>query len=309
MVFFVILKYMNKPIREYLDYLKYQRNYTDATVASNKYDLEKFFRFIDSEDILMDQVDVLAIRNFLTIELNSGISKRSCKRRLSTLKHFYEYMQKRGYVKDNPLIFVNSPKVVKKYPKILYEDQVKKILDDNKKRTDELALRDQTILTILYYTGLRASELVSLNIQDVDLRNRFLKVMGKGRRERHTPFNNECKVLIQEYLETSRKELLAKSIKPTNALILNSHGEPLTTRGLEYILDQIEEKTGDFIGLHPHLLRHSFATHLLEKGADLRVIQELLNHKSLNTTQVYTHVTEEAMKETYEKFHPRSKRK
>lgn len=299
---------MNKPINDYLEHLKNERNYTKDTVNSNKYDLEKFFHFLDQEDVLMDQVDVIVIRNFLTSELNAGISKRSCKRRLSSLRHFYQYMTKKGYVKDNPFILVNSPKTEKKYPKALYKDQVQTILEENMKRNDELALRDQVILSVLYYTGIRASELVSLDLQRINLRERYLIVLGKGQKERMVPFTVECQKLIEKYLSTTRMTLLAKTIKPTNYFILNNQGNPLTTRGLEYILDQIEEKTGNFYGLHPHILRHSFATHLLENGADLRVIQELLGHTSLNATQVYTHVTEEGMKETYKKYHPRAKK-
>ncbi len=153
---------------------------------------------------------------------------------------------------------------------------------------------------------MRAAELVALDIQSIDMRNRIIRVFGKGSKERMVPFTEDCKKTLENYLKFSRPLLLQKTLNPSNALILNSHGDRLTTRGLEYILDQIEEKTGDFVGLHPHILRHSFATHLLENGADLRVIQELLGHTSLNATQIYTHVTEEAMKNTYDTYFPRA---
>lgn len=300
---------MNRPLRYFLDYLKNERKYSLRTVESYQRDIEKFFVFLRNEDVGMNEVDVIVIRNFLTVELNSGISKRSCKRRLSALKLFYEYCFNNGFVDDNPFILVSSPKSETKFPKVLYKEQIQDILKANRERVDELMLRDQTILEILYYTGIRVSECVNLMIQDVSFYTRTIRVVGKGNKERLVPFTNECKNTIETYLKVCRPLLANKKQEPTNALILNNHGEKLTTRGLEYILDKIEEKTGLFVGLHPHVLRHSFATHLLENGADLRVIQELLGHESLNTTQIYTHVSEEALKQTYLAFHPRAKKK
>ena len=309
---------MNKPIRDFLDYLLYERNYSEMTVKSYQNDLEKYFAFLLKEGILMDEVDSVVIRNFLTEELNKGVSKRSCKRRLCSLKHFYKYLVNRKIVKDNPFLFVNSPKTDKRYPRTLYQEQVDEIFANNLKRIDSLAIRDQAILSILYYCGLRASELVGLNVQDVNLKRRVLKVMGKGRKERLVPFTDECRVAVQKYIDEVRPGLLEKKSQSTPALFLSDYfdvnkdpnKEPrMTTRGLEYILDQIEEKTGTFVGLHPHILRHTFATHLLENGADLRVIQELLGHDSINATQVYTHVSAEAMKQTYLEAFPRAKKK
>ncbi len=299
---------MNKPTHDFLYHLKADRNYSDQTIKSYQYDLEKFFNFLLSEGVLMDDVDSIVIRNFLTDELNAGVSKRSCKRRLSSLKHFYSFLVDRGMVKDNPFVLVSSPKTDKKMPHTLYRDQIKEIFEENAKRTDFLAERDQAILSTLYFCGLRAAELVTLKTRDVDLKNRLLTVMGKGSKERLVPFTNECRDTIKKYMENSRKELLLKQKEPGNELFLNDKGQKLTTRGLEYILDKIEEKTGTFVGLHPHILRHSFATHLLENGADIRVIQELLGHTSINATQVYTHVSAEAMKQTYIDAFPRAKK-
>lgn len=300
---------MNKATNEFLTHLKNERNYSEKTIDSYRRDIEKFLDFLLQEDVLMDEVDIIVIRNFLTDELNAGVSKRSCKRRLSSLKHFYKFLVDRGYVKENPFIFISSPKTDKKYPRALYKEQVREILDENAKRTDELMLRDQAILSTLYYAGIRASELVSLLVQSISLPQRYLRVVGKGNKERIVPFTDECKKDIEKYLKKLRPALLSKSSVETAYLFLNNRGKPLTTRGLEYILDSIEEKTGTFVGLHPHILRHSFATHLLENGADIRIIQELLGHESINATQVYTHVTEEAMKKEYLSSHPRAKKK
>ena len=300
---------MNRQTADFLNYLRYERNYSSQTVISYSRDIDKFFRFLSKEGLDMEEVDQIVIRNFLTDELNSGVSKRSCKRRLCALRHFYKYMVRREMVKDNPFVFVSSPKTEKTLPKFLYKDQVREILDENKKRDDLLAYRDQAILSTLYYSGIRASELVSLELQSVSLPRRTLRVLGKGNKERIVPISEECKKDIETYMKTTRMELASRNKEGTKVLFLNDHGNKLTTRGLEYILDQIEQKTGSFVGLHPHILRHSFATHLLENGADLRIIQELLGHESLNTTQVYTHVTEESMKETYLAAHPRARKK
>ena len=156
---------------------------------------------------------------------------------------------------------------------------------------------------------MRAAELVNLTKQSVSLNQRIINVIGKGNKERMVPISEECKKDLERYIKFTREELLKKAPVSTEFLFLNSKGEKLTTRGLEYILDSIEEKTGTFVGLHPHILRHSFATHLLENGADLRIIQELLGHTSLNATQVYTHVTEREMQSEYLASHPRARKK
>ena len=313
---------MNKPEQEFLDHLLVVRNYSPRTVKSYQEDIDKFCDFIYHEGVMIDDVDVICIRNFLTEELNQGISKRSCKRRLSSLKHFYKYMVNVGYIKDNPFVFISAPKVETKYPHALYKDQIEELFKRNAERTDELALRDQAILYLLYYSGIRAHELVNLPIQSVYLRERAIRVLGKGNKERIVPFSIDCQKVLKKYIDKERPILVQKHIelekrKPEDKkcddllspLFFNANGGQLTTRGLEYILDAIEEKIGLYVGLHPHILRHSFATHLLENGADLRVIQELLGHESINATQVYTHVTEEAMKETYMLAHPRVKKK
>ena len=310
---------MNLQTKEFLDYLKvethfseylkYERNYSDLTIKNYKHDIEKFFKFLASQGCLMEEVDSLIIRNFLTDEINSGISKRSCRRRLSALKYFYEFMQTKGYVKTNPFDDIKTPKLEKTYPHPLYPEQVEKIFKANRERTDPLQLRDQAILEFLYYTGCRVSEMVKLNVQDIDLSSRIATVIGKGNKQRLVPFTEECAKTLKAYINKKRPELLQKSLVPKRALFLNSSGEPLTARGVEYILDEVEKKTMNYVGLHPHLLRHSFATHLLENGLDIRYIQELLGHESINATQVYAHVTEKAMKDEYDQWFPRAHKK
>jgi integrase/recombinase XerC len=257
----------------------------------------------------MDQVDVLVIRNFLTEELNAKISKRSCKRRLVALKHFYDFMVQKKYVVNNPFTQIESPKLDKKLPHPLYKEQIENIFEANRNRKDELQIRDQAILEFLYYTGVRVSELVGLNVQDIDATRRVARVVGKGDKERLVPFTKECYKTLEKYIKNLRPQLLKKSKEPTPALFLNKNGERLTTRGIEFLLDKIEKETGNYVGLHPHVLRHSFATHLLENGLDIGFIQELLGHESINATQVYAHVTEEAMKKEYSEWFPRAHKK
>ena len=323
---------MNKPEQEFLNYLVTERNYSLKTAESYQEDIDLFCEYIYKEGTLMKDVDVLTIRNFLTEELGRGVSKRSCKRRLCSLRHFYKYMKNVGYIDENPFLLMKAPKTDTKYPHGLYKEQVQELFKRNGERTDNLKNRDQAILYLLYYSGMRAFELVELNIRSVSLSERVVRIHGKGNKERIVPFSSECQKVLKQYVDKDRIELANKfenwrtndeykyhewldehKKKEKDYLIpplfFNANGHPLTTRGLEYILDAIQEKTGLFVGLHPHILRHSFATHLLENGADLRVIQELLGHESINATQVYTHVTEEAMKETYENAFPRAKKK
>ncbi|NLB48589.1 MAG: tyrosine recombinase [Erysipelotrichia bacterium] len=300
---------MNKPQQEFLAHLQLVRNYSPRTIESYQKDIDKFCVFIFNEGILLEEVDALSIRNFLTEELNAGISKRSCKRRLSALRSFYQYMVNVGYMKHNPFLHVSSPKTETKFPRTLYKEQIEEIFLRNGQRADELMIRDQAILYLLYYSGIRAHELVTLDIQSISLKDRIVMVFGKGNKQRIVPFTADCRDVLKEYVTKDRPRLLSKVKEPSEfspALFVNANGRRLTTRGLEYILDSIEEKTGLFVDLHPHILRHSFATHLLENGADLRVIQELLGHESINATQIYTHVSEKALHETYSVSHPRA---
>ena len=301
---------MNKPIAEFLDYLKNERNYSEKTIDAYKRDIEKFYDFLIAEGVELEEVDSIVIRNFLTEELNHKVSKRSCKRRLSSLRHFFKYLDNRGQIKENPFIFVSAPKTDKRLPRVLYKEQIAEIFKYNRQRTDELMYRDQAILSVLYFSGIRASELCALTMQNVSLKQRLIRVEhGKGNKERIVPINNECREDIEKYLKYSRNEFLSRTKFTPNEVFLTKNGDPISLRTLERILDNIELKTGTFVNLHPHILRHSFATHLLENGADLRVIQELLGHESINATQVYTHVTEEAMVDAYNNYHPRAHKK
>jgi integrase/recombinase XerC len=302
---------MNKPEKDYLDHLKYVRLYSDRTVDSYRRDIDFFFAYIDSEGVLFDHVDKLLIRDYMSTELAKGKSKRTVKRRLSALRGFYAFCVDNGYCAHNPFATVHSPKQPVRYPKALTVDEINTLFLANAKRTDELMLRDQAIIELLFASGMRASELVSFPGRNIDYGNRMITIFGKGKKERLVPFGRSAEVAMRRYQSELRPVLAARHKKGgiADSFFLSAQGDKLTVRGLEYILTEIEKKTGCYYGLHPHELRHSFATNLLEGGADLRLIQELLGHESLNTTQIYTHVSQKAMKEQYEKYFPRARRK
>lgn len=299
-----------KEIKEFTDYLRFNLNYSPKTISSYELDIESFYEFIFKEGVDVGDVDSLIIRNYLSTQLAKGISKKTLCRRLSCYRHYFAFLLDKGYVKRNNFIFIQSPKKEIRYPRALYIEQIENLFNRNKERTDHLMLRDQTILELLYASGVRASEFVNIKMQDIDFRNRSIRIIGKGNKERIVPFSRNANNVMKEYVENCRPTLLAKNKREYNQeyFILNDQGKKMSVRGLEYVLKNIEKYTGCNYGLHPHLLRHTFATHLLEGGADLRVIQEILGHESLNTTQIYTHVTEESMKYQFVSSHPRAKK-
>lgn len=305
---------MNKQENEFLVHLVDGRKYSPKTGESYRRDIDLWHAFCLAHDIDFTKATIRDIRLFMAEEsqrLGQGNSaKRTLARRLSALRGYYDFLVRRDYASSNPFRLVSAPKRVDKLPETLFPDQVKKLLEANAARTDFLALRDQAILELLYASGLRASELLSLKYWDLDTRSRTMKIQGKGKKQRIVPFGKNAAYAVEEYRKKIRPVLLGKNendIKPT-VLFLNAKGIPLTVRGLEYILHSVEEKTGIHLGLHPHELRHSFATHLLEKGADLRLIQEILGHETIDTTQIYTHVSQKEMREQYDTFFPKRNR-
>ena len=295
--------------RDYLDFLLYVKQYSLKTIEAYQSDIDKFLCFMQKEGYSLQKVNPQFIRKFLVQETNEGISKRSNERRIISLRGFYKYLLKKQLVDQNPFEVIHLPKREKRLPDFLYYQEVLDLFQANKNRTDKLASRDQAIIELLYFTGLRVSELVSLTLGDFEQEKRFLNIRGKGGKNRIVPFTEDVKNTITKYVEECRKNiLLSNKLESNPYLFLNDKGSKLTTRGVEYIISKIEVKTGVFLKLHPHKFRHTFATQLLNNGADLRTIQEILGHKSLSTTQVYTHVTMEKAKEVYNKAFPRNKK-
>ena len=288
-------------VEQFLEHIKLDLNYSDKTISSYEQDIRSFQSYLNSVGHDFEDANQQLIRNYLSQELMEGKTKVTCCRRIAGLRHFYNFLVKKNVVRENPFLFVGAPKKEIRYPEALYLDQIETLFNRNKEREDELKYRDQAIIELLYASGVRVSELVNIKLSSIDLRNRTIRVFGKGRKERMVMFSKSYQATLVEYLDHS-------SHQGNDYLFLNAQGNQLTTRGVEYILKEIQNKCGLQLGLHPHLLRHTFATHLLEGGADLRVIQELLGHESINTTQVYTHITEEAMKYQFEMSHPRAKK-
>ena len=304
-------KVVTKEVEDFLTYLEKERRFSLHTVESYKEDVSFFVGFLSDNKKSVNEVDVALIRGYLLELTNSGLSKSTIKRNIAALKHFYKFLFLRNYISNEPFELITSPKQVEMLPDFLLDYLFVQLLEANRRRTDELSSRDQAILELMFASGLRASEVVNLTLQSLYLRERIIRVFGKGKKERIVPFTNSCRECLEEYLNVTRRKLLDKNVNRSkeNHVFLNSRGEKLTNRGLEYIMEEVEKKTGCYMKLHPHKLRHSFATSLLSKGADLRTIQEFMGHESIGTTQVYTHVTYSEMKSVYDKAFPRAKKK
>ncbi|QOV91484.1 tyrosine recombinase XerC [Humisphaera borealis] len=310
-------------VRQFLDYLKLERHFSDYTVKSYGADLQQFGQYLAGEigagvgnvapaqKMTAAQVDErkvkcepTTVREFLTYLYAQNYTKSTTARKLATLRSFYKFLIRRGMVGASPLVTIRTPKQDKRLPKCLDLEQVQKLLDAPGDG-DILAGRDRAMLEILYSSGIRVSELVELEMQDLDLVEGVLRVRGKGRKDRLTPIGSQAIKALQKYFEMRSMEPRCNG--PYAARVfLNKHGEPLSTRSVRRKLDKYLVQAGLDPGISPHTLRHSFATHLLNNGADLRSVQELLGHQSLSTTQVYTHLTTARMKDAYNSAHPRA---
>lgn len=297
-------------VDKYIEYLKVERNYSKYTVLNYVNDINEFIDFLNESDL----GDIFRIKQNVTRYYVYHLSKKNYKatsisRKLSSLRGFYRFMLSEGYVDNNVFLEVSSPKLDKTLPKQIYYNEIDEIFNAIDTKT-VLGIRDYAIVELLYGTGIRVSELCSMKISSIDFYNDQISVMGKGAKMRNVPIYDSIKSALKDYIEFSRSELLLKTKdSPTNLLFVNYKGGPLTTRGVRVILDNITLKASETLKITPHMFRHSFATHLLDNGADLRSVQELLGHVNLSTTQIYTHVSKEKLKEEYLKYHPLAHRK
>ena len=291
----VMIRYIDK----FIDYLKIEKNASDHTIVNYSVDLLDFSKFLG--DASVETVTYLVLRRYLAHMREKNYSKRTIARKLATLRSFFRFLYREGYIKTNPATSISTPKLDKKLPLFLDTGEVVKLIEAPSER-DLNGLRDRAILETLYSTGVRVSELVHLNVNDVDFIGGVVKVLGKGRKERLTPIGDKALRAIRNYLSKRRLG------KPANrkAVFLNKGGTRLTDRSVRRVVGKYIKMVSLREGVSPHTLRHSFATHLLNKGADLRSVQELLGHMNLSTTQIYTHVTTKRLKEVYEKAHPRA---
>ena len=291
-----------KYLEEYLKYLKYQKNYSNDTISSYEEDIIEYFDFLERECLNLLKVKYDDIRFFL-IELDKKNNKASTvSRKMSSLRGFYKFLINNNYIKNNPFTLVSMPKREKKLPRFFYYNELEELFSIPDISTS-LGQRDRVILEFLYASGVRVSELV--NIKYSDINDEEIKVLGKGNKERITRIGDYAREYLDIYLSDGYKEL---NINREDYLFLNKNGKKLTTRGIRYILDKIIEKSTIGKKISPHMLRHSFATHLLNEGCDILSVQELLGHESLSTTAIYTHVTTDRLKEVYYRAHPRAKK-
>jgi integrase/recombinase XerC len=303
--------HLKKYIELYAFFLKNEKNYSNYTIISYRNDLIQFFNYLKLYRILKDDkieyVDRNVMRKYIVYLKKSDYSARSISRKISTVRSFFKFCLREGIIKVNPTINLITPKIDKKLPYFLYLQEANKLIETPLKNTI-FGIRDRAILELLYGTGIRVGELVNLNICNIDLYEKTIIVFGKGSKERILPLGNPSIMAIQEYL-TSRNLFEKKIFVNKNdleALFLNRLGGRLTTRSIRRIIIKYMKMAGLNKKISPHVLRHSFATHLLGGGADLRSVQELLGHKSLSTTQIYTHITKERLKTIYKKSHPRA---
>lgn len=291
-----------KYLSEYLEYLKYQKNYSDETIHSYSIDIEEFLDYINSECINICEVGYDVVKAWL-IHLDEKKNKSTTvSRKISSLRGFYKYLINNKVMNSNPFSLVSLPKKERHLPRFFYYNELEEMFQVPKLNT-ALGQRDRLLLEMLYATGVRVSELVNIKVSDIN--GEEIKVLGKGTKERIVEFGDYAESILELYLNEGYKSL---NVKKSEYLFLNNRGGKLTTRGVRYILDNIINKTTIDKKISPHMLRHTFATHLLNEGCDLLTVQELLGHESLTATSIYTHITNDRLKEVYFKCHPRAKK-
>ncbi len=289
-----------------MEYLQIEKNASPYTIAFYQDDLDTFFLFLKREGIEdLKEVNYAIIRVFLTELYEQKLSRRSVSRKISSLRTFYRFLDREGYVESNPFLSVSLPKTEKKIPGFLYEEEIERLFSVSDLHTP-LGQRNQALLELLYGTGIRISECLKITLGHLDFSIGTALVMGKGSKERYVPFGDYAENALKQYIEDGRQQLLSKSSTSTDALFLNARGQALSPKGVRYILNEMVKKASLTVHVHPHKLRHSFATHMLNAGADLRSVQELLGHEHLSSTQIYTHVTKDHLRNIYLKSHPRA---
>ncbi|MBR2828045.1 MAG: tyrosine recombinase [Bacilli bacterium] len=294
----------NKELEEYLEFLEFQRNYSHCTIISYQNDILEFFSFLKKEGLDFKTIEYSDIRFFLMyLKDELKLDNSSIDRKLSSLRGFYKYLVSNHIIKSNAFSLVNGLKKSKKLPRYFEYSELEEMFLVPDKR-NPLGQRDLLILEMLYATGVRVGELVSIKVRDIDFSTRRILILGKGNKERYVVFGEYCLDALKLYLEDGR---IALNINNSDILFLNSRGGSLTERGVRYILDKIIEQTSIEKSISPHMIRHSFATHLLNEGCDLLTVQKLLGHESIKATQIYTHVTTDHLKEVYYHSFPRAK--
>lgn len=294
-------------VEGFLEYLRVEKSASALTLVSYRTDLAQLFSFlagrysISRDEISPELINHKSVREYLTQMQEQGMSRSTMARKLAALRSFVRYLCRENVLQNNPIAAVSTPKQDKRLPKFLYPLEIQ-ILMEAPDVTKPLGLRDKALLEMLYAAGLRVSELVGLNLNDLYFEEELIKVYGKGSKERIVPLGSQAMSSLKNYLQKGRPYLLKS---PTDALFLNKFGTRLSERSVRNIINKYVEEAALNQKVSPHTLRHSFATHLLNAGADLRSVQELLGHVKLSTTQIYTHITRENIQQVYHETHPR----
>lgn len=295
---------MKKEIDQFLDFLKFEKNASPHTIAGYRRDLNQLAAYLRDNGYTWRTAESLTLRGFLAELHERRLKKSSIVRKLAAMRSFFEFGLRRKWRDDNPASALSTPRQEQKIPTFLTEEETAQFLEWPVDRAEPRDVRDRAILELLYASGLRVSELTALDLEDLHLRERLVRVKGKGKKERIVPFGRQAEKWLREYL--ALRPRLASQRMSEAALFLNYRGERLTPRSVQRLVQSRLKQIAVFRKVSPHSLRHSFASHLLSRGADLRVIQELLGHKSLATTQKYTHLDLSRLMEVYRKSHPRS---
>ena len=293
-------------LADYLTYLRYEKRYSELTITSYEKDLNNWFNFLDDRKIAFLDVTHREVRLYLQDCYHKKLARTTVGRSMSAIKMFYRFLVAEGIIVANPIVMVKAGRGISTLPKFLYEQEIDALFNSID-TTKTLGIRNYALLELLYATGIRVAELCVIKLIDVDFDGGMLRVHGKGNKVRYVPLGDFATEALADYLENARAELARKASIPTDILFLNHTGTPLTDRGVRDILKRLTDGAAANIKLAPHMIRHTFATHLLNNGADLRSVQELLGHANLSSTQIYTHVSKEKLKSVYELTHPRAK--
>ena len=285
-------------ITEFLRYLLIDKGYSENTIESYKRDLNKFLEY--NKNTSIDNISNEDLKKYIKYLNDNGLNEKSIARNISSLKSFYKFLVISKYISSNTSDSLYLPKIKKSLPSTLTEEEVMSLLDID--LTDNFSYRNKAMLELLYATGLRVSELINLKLQDIDFSQDIIRTFGKGSKERIIPIGDYAKEYLEKYIYEYRSSMLKKD--NNEYIFLNNHGKQMTRQGFFKIIKKIAKEKGINKELSPHTLRHSFASHLLKYGADLRTIQELLGHSDISTTQIYTHITNEELKQNYNEFHP-----
>lgn len=295
---------MDNYIIDFIRYLEYEKGYSNKTIINYEKDLELFNMFLKENKIeKLNSITYDIIRKYLSILHEKKYKTTSISRKISTLRSFFKYMVKKEYIKSNPMSLISNPKKEKKLPNYLKYEEIEKILsciDLSKKE----GVRNRLIIELMYSTGIRVSELVNIKLKDIKITDKQIVILGKGNKERIVLFGKEAKNMLEKYLNAYREDF--KGDISNQYLLINQKGKPLSTNKIELIVKQVLKDSSLKLNISPHTLRHTFATHLLDGGADLKTVQELLGHENLKTTAIYTHVSNERLKNVFLKSHPRA---